>query len=150
MKRQASISAFFTKKSTEKKPKGLTEPQEESSTQEESLTSKSFSTTKVTLSQDALKNLHDQFQQKFGPSHQKPLVQTNPTVQKLTPLETQVVDLKAKYPTCLLLVEVGYKFRFFGEDALIASRVLHIAHFIDRNFHVASFPVHRLDVHVNR
>ncbi|KAL9542734.1 hypothetical protein MBANPS3_008465 [Mucor bainieri] len=70
--------------------------------------------------------------------------------QKFTPLETQVVELKAKYPGCLLLIEVGYKFRFFGEDAKIASRVLHIANFIDRNFYVASVPVHRLNYHVQK
>ncbi|KAI8084735.1 putative DNA mismatch repair protein Msh3 [Halteromyces radiatus] len=69
---------------------------------------------------------------------------------KYTPLEQQVVDLKQKHPDVLLAIEVGYKFRFFGEDAKIASKVLHIAHFIDRNFYVASIPVHRLSVHVRR
>ncbi|KAI7903334.1 muts domain V-domain-containing protein [Cokeromyces recurvatus] len=68
----------------------------------------------------------------------------------MTPLEKQVVELKAKYPDCLLLIEVGYKFRFFGEDAKIASRILHIANFIDRNFYVASIPVHRLNYHVQK
>jgi len=45
--------------------------------------------------------------------------------QKFTPLETQVVELKAKYPGCLLLIEVGYKFRFFGEDAKVIKILLH-------------------------
>ncbi|KAI8882585.1 hypothetical protein K501DRAFT_186472 [Backusella circina FSU 941] len=67
-----------------------------------------------------------------------------------TPLEKQVVELKDLHPGILLMIEVGYKFRFFGEDALIASRVLHIAHFKDRNFDVASVPVYRLDYHVRR
>ncbi|ORZ15609.1 muts domain V-domain-containing protein [Absidia repens] len=69
---------------------------------------------------------------------------------KYTPLEQQVVDLKQKHPGVLLVIEVGYKFRFFGEDAQTASKVLNIAHFIDRNFYVASIPVHRLNVHVRR
>ena len=82
---------------------------------------------------------------------------------KLTPLEKQVVDLKKKHPDTLLIVEVGYKFRFFGEDARIAAKELSIvcipgkfrfdehpseAH-LDR-FASASVPVHRLHVHVKR
>ena len=38
---------------------------------------------------------------------------------KLTPLERQFVDIKKQYPDTLLLLEVGYKFRFFGEDAKV-------------------------------
>ncbi|PWW73720.1 hypothetical protein C7212DRAFT_359562 [Tuber magnatum] len=82
---------------------------------------------------------------------------------KLTPLERQVVDIKRKNPDTLLVVEVGYKFRFFGEDARIASQVLSImcipgrmrfdehsseAH-LDK-FASASIPTHRLHVHVKR
>jgi DNA mismatch repair protein MSH3 len=29
------------------------------------------------------------------------------------------VELKKQYPDTLLLIEVGYKFRFFGEDARV-------------------------------
>jgi DNA mismatch repair protein MSH3 len=39
---------------------------------------------------------------------------------KLTPLERQYVEIKKKYPNTLLLIEVGYKFRFFGEDARVS------------------------------
>lgn len=42
---------------------------------------------------------------------------------KLTPMEQQVSDLKAQYPGVLLLVECGYRYRFFGEDALAAAKV---------------------------
>lgn len=42
---------------------------------------------------------------------------------KLTPMEQQVVDLKAQHPGVLLLVECGYRYRFFGEDALVAAKV---------------------------
>ncbi len=48
------------------------------------------------------------------------------------------------------MLEVGYKFRFFEEDAKVASSVLGIAHFKQRSFYTASIPVHRLEVHVNR
>jgi DNA mismatch repair protein MSH3 len=82
---------------------------------------------------------------------------------KLTPMEKQVIEIKTAHPDTLLVVEVGYKFRFFGEDARVAAKELGIvcipgkmrfdehpseAH-IDR-FASASIPVHRLHVHVKR
>ncbi|KAH7364083.1 DNA mismatch repair protein msh3 [Rhexocercosporidium sp. MPI-PUGE-AT-0058] len=82
---------------------------------------------------------------------------------KLTPLELQVLDIKRKHMDTLLIVEVGYKFKFFGEDARIAAKELSIvcipgkfrydehpseAHY-DR-FASASIPVHRLPVHAKR
>ncbi|KAL2427064.1 DNA mismatch repair protein msh3 [Exophiala dermatitidis] len=82
---------------------------------------------------------------------------------KLTPMEKQVIEIKKAHMDTLLVVEVGYKFRFFGEDARIAARELGIvcipgkyrfdehpseAH-LDR-FASASIPVHRLHVHVKR
>lgn len=82
---------------------------------------------------------------------------------KLTPLEKQVVDIKHAHPDTVLVVEVGYKFRFFGEDARIASQTLSImcipgkmrfdnhpseAHY--DKFASASIPVPRLHVHVKR
>lgn len=82
---------------------------------------------------------------------------------KLTPMEKQVIEIKKAHMDTLLVVEVGYKFRFFGEDARIAARELSIvcipgkyrfdehpseAH-LDR-FASASIPVHRLHVHVKR
>ncbi|KAM3077544.1 Mismatch repair protein msh3 [Clarireedia jacksonii] len=82
---------------------------------------------------------------------------------KLTPLELQVLDIKRKHMDTLLIVEVGYKFKFFGEDARTAAKALSIvcipgkfrydehpseAH-LDR-FASASIPVHRLSVHAKR
>ncbi|KAK3394210.1 muts domain V-domain-containing protein [Podospora didyma] len=82
---------------------------------------------------------------------------------KLTPMETQFLEIKRKHMDTILIVEVGYKFRFFGEDARIAAKELSImcipgkfrydehpseAH-IDR-FASASIPVHRLSVHAKR
>lgn len=82
---------------------------------------------------------------------------------KLTPMEKQVLEIKNKHMDTLLVIEVGYKFRFFGEDARIAAKELSIvcipgkfrydedpseAH-LDR-FASASIPVHRLHVHVKR
>ena len=45
---------------------------------------------------------------------------------KLTPMEKQVLEIKSKHKDTLLVVEVGYKFRFFGEDARIAAKELSI------------------------
>ncbi|KJZ80580.1 DNA mismatch repair protein MSH3 [Hirsutella minnesotensis 3608] len=82
---------------------------------------------------------------------------------KLTPMEVQFLDIKRKHLDTVLIVEVGYKFRFFGEDARIAAKELSIvcipgklrydehpseAH-LDR-FASASIPVHRLSVHAKR
>lgn len=82
---------------------------------------------------------------------------------KLTPMEVQFLDIKKKHLDTVLVMEVGYKFRFFGEDARIAAKELSIvcipgkfrydehpseAH-LDR-FASASIPVHRLSVHVKR
>lgn len=45
---------------------------------------------------------------------------------KLTPMVQQVIDIKRKNMDTLLVVEVGYKFRFYGEDARIAAKELSI------------------------
>ncbi|KAL6067844.1 Mismatch repair protein msh3 [Balamuthia mandrillaris] len=69
---------------------------------------------------------------------------------KYTPLEQQVLAVKEDHPDVLLLVECGYKYRFFGKDAEIASKVLSIGCFPSHNFMTASVPVHRLYIHVRR
>jgi hypothetical protein len=45
---------------------------------------------------------------------------------KLTPMEIQFLEIKRKHVDTVLIVEVGYKFKFFGEDARIAAKVLSI------------------------
>ncbi len=45
---------------------------------------------------------------------------------KLTPMEVQFLDIKRKHMDTLLIVEVGYKFKFFGEDARTAAKELSI------------------------
>ena len=73
----------------------------------------------------------------------------NPPV--LTHLERQVVDVRERHgEDILLMVEVGYRYRFFGEDATTASRVLGIASYLDHSFMTASVPTHRLGVHARR
>ncbi|KAI9152638.1 Mismatch repair protein msh3 [Blastocladiella emersonii ATCC 22665] len=69
---------------------------------------------------------------------------------KYTPLEKQVVELKAMHPGVLLAFEVGYKYRFFGEDAQIAADLLNIVAWMDKNFLTASVPVPRIGIHIRR
>jgi len=75
--------------------------------------------------------------------------------------------LKAKHEGILLMIEVGYKYRFFGEDAKVyiswvallsfthirpqtAAKELGIVAYPDRNFIVASIPTHRRDIHLRK
>lgn len=82
---------------------------------------------------------------------------------KLTPMEKQFLEIKRKHLDTLMVMEVGYKFKFWGEDARVAAKELSIvcipgkfrfdehpseAH-LDR-FASASIPTHRLHVHVKR
>ena len=67
-----------------------------------------------------------------------------------TPMEQQFLSIKAKYPDAILCIECGYKYRFFGEDAETASKVLNIGCFPGFNFNTGSIPVHRLNIHIRR
>ena len=69
---------------------------------------------------------------------------------KYTPLEQQVVDVRKCLADCVLMVECGYRMRFFGSDATIAAKVLSIYAHKDHNFIVASVPTYRTVVHCKR
>lgn len=81
------------------------------------------------------------------------------TAKKLTPLEKQFINLKRQHMDKILAIQVGYKFKFFGEDARIASKVLNIM-LIPGNesldvfdydrFAYSSIPDNRLHVHLKR
>ena len=45
---------------------------------------------------------------------------------KITPLMKQYNDIKSKYPNTILLFRVGDFYETFGEDAILASKVLGI------------------------
>ncbi|MED6124949.1 Mismatch repair protein msh3, partial [Stylosanthes scabra] len=95
--------------------------------------------------------IHQRFLQKLlEPSEPEPAPHSSAKPLKYTPLEQQVAELKGKYPDVLLMIEVGYKFRFFGQDAENAARVLGIYAHMDHNFLTASIPTFRLNVHVRR
>lgn len=67
-----------------------------------------------------------------------------------TPLELQVVTIRKQFPDCLLMVECGYRMRFFGDDALKAAKALGIYAHKDHNFMVASIPTYRCTYHCQR
>ncbi|CAG0898063.1 unnamed protein product [Cyprideis torosa] len=72
-----------------------------------------------------------------------------------TPLEEQVQKLKREHPGLLMMVENGYKYCFFGEDARIASVALNIMVVPPKedkkcSLETASVPVFRLRVHLKR
>jgi DNA mismatch repair protein MSH3 len=67
-----------------------------------------------------------------------------------TPMERQILGLKRAHPGVLLMIEVGYKWRFFLEDAQSAHEVLHLVAYNDRNLRVAGGPTHRGDHYLRR
>ena len=67
-----------------------------------------------------------------------------------TPLEKQVISLKNKHVECLLMVECGYKIKFFGEDALTAAKILKLWARKDHSFQTTWVPTHRFLVHARR
>lgn len=67
-----------------------------------------------------------------------------------TLLEKQVISIRQKCPDSILMVECGYRMRFFGNDAIIASKVLKIYSHEDHNFIVASIPTFRTIFHCRR
>ncbi|EGG20765.1 mutS like protein [Cavenderia fasciculata] len=69
---------------------------------------------------------------------------------KYTPLEQQYVDIKKQYPDTVLMVECGYKYKFFGNDAEVANKVLNIYSYVVKNFLNASIPTVRLYHHLRR
>lgn len=69
---------------------------------------------------------------------------------KYTPMEQQFIEIKQKNPKILLMMEHGYRYRFFGEDAETASKVLKIQSHWMKNFLNASIPIHRVHIHTRK
>lgn len=83
---------------------------------------------------------------------------------KLTPLDQQVKELKNANSDKLLVVRVGYKYKCFAQDAVIASSILQIKLIAGKltfdgsdpqdcqhkQFAYCSFPDNRLHVHLER
>ncbi|KAM9997894.1 hypothetical protein ACTFIY_007556 [Dictyostelium cf. discoideum] len=67
-----------------------------------------------------------------------------------TPLEQQYIAIKKENPDTVLMVECGYKYKFFGEDAEVANKVLNIYSYVAKNFLNCSIPTQRLFFHLRR
>ncbi|KAJ2917229.1 hypothetical protein MD484_g3189, partial [Candolleomyces efflorescens] len=80
----------------------------------------------------------------------KKVVEIGPSGQSYTPLELQVRQLKVEHPGTVLMIEVGYKYKFFDDDAKVADKELGMVSFHDRNYLVASVPTHRRDIHLKK
>lgn len=90
----------------------------------------------------------------------------NKKVKLLTDFEQQIMDFKLDHLDKLLFIQSGYRYKFFGEDAKIASKILNIKltegkfsfdlNNPSKNDHLystfaqASVPIERLLVHVRR
>lgn len=82
----------------------------------------------------------------------------------LTPLDEQIKDLKLENPDKLLVVRVGYKYKCFASDAIVASSILQIKLVPGKlsfdgskpqdteykQFAYCSFPDIRLNIHLDR
>ncbi|KAI3403129.2 MSH3 [Candida oxycetoniae] len=71
---------------------------------------------------------------------------------KLTPLEGQIVELTEKHPDKVLLIQIGYKYKAFGENAKHVSKCLNIMYISasDPRFSYCSFPENRLHINLQR
>ena len=69
---------------------------------------------------------------------------------QLTPMERTVVALKEAHPALVLLCEVGYKYKVYGEDARLARALLRVVAFVDYSFLSLMVPAVRVAFHVRR
>ncbi|KIJ37705.1 hypothetical protein M422DRAFT_259806 [Sphaerobolus stellatus SS14] len=78
----------------------------------------------------------------------KPVI--GPQGKECTPLEELVIEFKKKYPDMVLLIEVGYKYCFYGDDAKVAGEVLGFLYSLDRNFLRTSCPANNLNANIKK
>ncbi|KNE89152.1 hypothetical protein PSTG_17388 [Puccinia striiformis f. sp. tritici PST-78] len=69
---------------------------------------------------------------------------------KPTQLELQWAEFKKQYPNLVIFMEVGYKIRLFGADAILGSKVLSIAHLAIPGRETCFFPKTNLYLHLSR
>lgn len=94
-----------------------------------------------------------------APKSKEKATSSNGAKTKLTPLEKQFVELKSANPDKILAIQVGYKFKFFGHDAVVALQLLNIMLIrgnleLDERTHdrfaYCSIPDNRLHIHLQR
>lgn len=112
--------------------------------------------------EEAAEDVEDEGQHEEGPRVKSGKKDTKKP-RKLTPMEMQYLEIKRKHLDTIIVYEVGYKFQIYGEDARLAAKELgivcipgkfrydeHVSEAHLNRFASASFPVHRLQVHVKR
>lgn len=159
-KKQRSISAFFTPRATVKAELPL--PVEKSPTQETLATKRKLSQFQHGSNGDG--------EELPSPKKAKPAklasfrnadktAQPKTSKSKLTPLEKQFIELKRANADKILAIQVGYKFKFFGNDAVVALQLLNIMLIrgnleLDERTHdrfaYCSIPDNRLHIHLQR
>lgn len=161
-KKQRAISSFFTP-ARPKEP-----PEVQLSTVDDSTKRKLdiFLHSKVPTSspkkprvESPLKTVHAAKEDAKAPKTSTKSSSTSSAKTKLTPLEKQFIELKLQNQDKILAIQVGYKFKFFGHDAVIASQLLNIM-LIPGNlaleerqherFAYCSIPDNRLHIHLQR
>lgn len=65
----------------------------------------------------------EKFRQVLGSSRRRSNLDVSHVGRKLTQLDQQYIELKRKYMDTLLIIEVGYKYKIFGEDAKVAASI---------------------------
>ncbi|GLG97796.1 DNA mismatch repair protein Msh3 [Gryllus bimaculatus] len=108
------------------------------------------SSTKETLSKFARKRRSDNEPTNSAKTKKQLEVAAETQGPKLTPFEQQILQLRHKHPGMVLIIQSGYKYYLYGEDAEVASRVLRLEMYPNHNFMRSSFPVERLHVHARK
>ena len=67
---------------------------------------------------------------------------------ELSPLQKQYYDLKAKYPSAILLFRTGDFYTMYEEDAVVCSKTLGITLSLREGRKEAAFPHHALDMYL--
>lgn len=70
-----------------------------------------------------------------------------------TPLESQIIQFKSDNKDKMLLFQVGYKYKLYGEDAKAGSEILNIMYVEDKKndiFSYCSFPIFKLHINLKR
>lgn len=156
-KKQKSISSFFTpvkSKLPSNVPSSLSDSPKDDTTKRKL---EVFSHT-VSSSQTPTKKPCPALET-FKTASQEYTIAKSSVKLKLTPLEKQFIDLKLQHADKVLAIQVGYKYKFFGNDAVVASQLLNIMLIpgnleLDERRHdkfaYCSIPDNRLHIHLQR
>lgn len=145
-KRQLTLSSFFTRKTDNNAPNAKRPKHEETHLSSDSNMTEQSKTPEPPLPIDSscptnsgspaqpMRSIndpetaakrHERFVEKFAQMEREREQKRRrvDTPQAYSPLELQVLELKRKHPGVLLAIEVGYKFRFFGDDAKVKDKL---------------------------